>query len=327
VTESRVLITGATGFVGSHVVERFANTGLLQRVLVRPTSDTRQLRDVGADLVVGSLNDEPSLRAAVQGVDIVVHLAAATHARGETEYRRVNDQGTRNLIRAALGADPRPRRFVYLSSLAAAGPSMDGRPVAPDSAPRPLTAYGRSKLAGEVACRENRGIEFAVLRAAAVYGPRDSEMLRFFKLASLGWMPLPAGPRRRIQLIHVSDLADAIARAALEPAVDGLFHIAEPRAWDWTEAAGFIADAVGRKARIVPVPVFAMRAAALAAEAVHRLAGRSSMFNRDKVTEIAAPAWICETDRAENAFGFHAAISLPDGLRQTADWYRQHGWL
>jgi nucleoside-diphosphate-sugar epimerase len=327
VTESRVLITGATGFVGSHVVERFTNAGLQQRVLVRSSSDTRQLRAVGADLVVGSLNDEPSLRKAVEGADIVVHLAAATHARGESEYRRVNEEGTRNLIRAALVADPRPRRFVYLSSLAAAGPSMDGRPVAPDTDPRPLTAYGRSKLAGEVVCRETRGFELAVLRSAAVYGPRDSEMLRFFKMASLGWIPLPAGPRRRIQLVHVSDLADAIVRAALEPAVDGLFHIAESRAWDWTEAAGFIADAVGRKARLVRVPVFAMKAAALTVEAVHRLAGRSSMFNRDKVSEITAPAWICETDRARQTFGFQAAIPLPDGLRQTADWYRQHGWL
>ena len=326
-TESRVLITGATGFVGSHVVERFANIGLQQRALVRPTSDTRQLTAAGADLVVGNLNDEPSLRAAVEGADLVVHMAAATHARGETDYRRVNETGTRNLIRATLEADPRPRRFVYLSSLAAAGPSTDGRPVTPESVPRPLTAYGRSKLAGETACREAGGIEFAVLRAAAVYGPRDSEMLRFFKMASLGWMLLPAGPRRRLQLVHVSDLADAVVRAALEPAVDGLFHIAEPRIWDWTEAAGFIADAVGRKARLVRIPLFVMNSAALAAEAVHRLAGRSSMFNRDKVSEIAAPAWICETERAQQAFGFQAAISLPEGLRQTADWYRQHGWL
>jgi nucleoside-diphosphate-sugar epimerase len=327
VAAPKVLITGATGFVGSHVVERFARSGARQRALVRPTSDTRLLHEVGAELVTGDLTGVQALRSAVAGVDVVVHLAALTHANSEAELLRVNGEATHDLLRATLDADPAPRRFVYLSSLAAAGPSRDGRPVRPADPPRPLTSYGRSKLAGEAACRATNQIEVAVLRAPAVYGPRDRELLRFFRMAKFGWMPVPGGPARSLQLVHASDLADAVVLAALQPAVDGLFHIAEPRAWAWDDVVRFIFDAVGTKPRTFRVPGAAIDAAAFVAETFGRLAGRTSLFNREKVRELLAPAWICETDGAKKAFGFEAAIALPHGLMQTAEWYRQNGWL
>jgi nucleoside-diphosphate-sugar epimerase len=278
-------------------------------------------------LVLGALDRPDTLLQAVAGVDVVVHLAALTHARSAAEYHRVNEHGTRELIRAAITADAKPRRFVYLSSLAAAGPSEDGRPIGAGHEPRPLTTYGRSKLAGEAAVREAASaMSITILRAPAVYGPRDPELYRFFRLAALGIMPVPAGPARRLQLVHVEDLADAVVLAALEEA-QGTFHIAEPTAYDWEEVTQLVSLAVGKRARTFVVPRLVLAAAARLSEAASRIAGQSSVFNREKVLELLAPAWLCETDSARQVLGFEAKVSLPEGLRRTAQWYRDNGWL
>jgi nucleoside-diphosphate-sugar epimerase len=310
------------------VAERFARLGIAQRVLVRPGSRTRPLEALGAELVHGALDRPDALLEAVAGVDVVVHLAALTHARSAAEFHRVNEHGTRALVRAAITADARPRRFVYLSSLAAVGPSEDGRPIGAGHDPRPITAYGRSKLAGEAAVREAASkLSTTILRAPAVYGPRDSELYRFFRLAALGIMPVPAGPARRLQLVHVEDLADAVVLASLEEAAQGTFHIAEPTAYEWEEVTQLVAVAVGRRARTFIVPRLVLAAAARLSEAASRIAGQSSVFNREKVLELMAPAWLCETDSARQVLGFEAKVSLPEGLRRTAQWYRDNGWL
>ena len=326
--DPKVLITGATGFVGSHVAERFARMGVSMRALVRPASDTSRLDELGVELVRGAVDRADTLAQAVADVDVVVHLAALTHAPSADAYHRVNELGTRDLVSAVTDATPRPRRVVYLSSLAAAGPSSNGRPVEPGDEPRPITTYGTSKLGGERACLAAATLtEVAILRAPAVYGPRDREVFRFFRMARLGVTPLPPGPDRQLQFVHVHDLADAVVRAAVAPEARGLFHIAEPTAYGWEHVARLVAGAVGRRARTPRVPAPVWFAAAAVSEVVSRLAGRSSIFNREKVRELLAPAWLCETETARRELGFEASIALPRGLQETARWYIENRWL
>lgn len=323
-----VLVTGATGFIGSHLVDALARRNVRVRALVRRADDAARFERRGIEAVRGSLDDDAALARAVEGVDVVFHLAALTHARSEAELARVNADGTRSLIGAALAARSRPRRFVYLSSLAAVGPATEGRPVQRGDAPRPLTAYGRSKLGGERFCLDAAdSLETIVLRAPAVYGPRDRELLRFFRYAKSGILPVPAGPDRRLQMVHARDLADALVRASEAPDPAGIYHVAEPRAYTWREVAGHIARAVGRTARPIRVPVALVRTAAAVSEWSAGLIGRSAMFSRDKARELLAPAWLCETDALLRDVGFRAQISLPDGVAETAAWYRTHGWL
>lgn len=325
---NRVLVTGATGFVGSSVVTTLAGAGIPLRALVRPTSRTAALEEAGAEIVTGRLDDPAALARAVAGTDVVIHMAARTHARSEAEYLATNTDATRRLVRAVLDAAPRPSRLLFLSSLAAAGPSRTGQPVRPGDEPRPLTAYGRSKLAGERACAEAADrLEVVILRAPAVYGPHDREMLRFFRFAAAGWIPLPAGGPRPLQLVHVRDLAQAILLAAARPAASGTFHVAHPQVTDMADVARCIADALGVRARVVPVPRPLVFALGLVAEAINGGLRRSSMINRDKIRELVAPGWLCETEGALRAFGFEARIALPEGLRETAEWYRRNGWL
>lgn len=327
-TRDKVLVTGATGFVGSHVVQALARAGIPMRALVRATSDTTLLNRLGAELVPGELEDPASLRRAVPGTGMVLHLGAVTRAQNEAAYTRANEGGTRAVVDAIMASDPRPRRLVYMSSLAAAGPSGHGRPVEVGDTPQPLTAYGRSKLAGEGVCRAvARDVEVVILRASAVYGPRDRDLYHFFRLASRGILPVPMGPPRPLQLIHVSDLADAVVKAATVSGAHGTVHVAERAAYAWEEVARRVAEAVGRRARVVRIPEAAVRLAAGVSESWSRLTGASTIFNSDKARELLAPGWLCETDAARELLGFEAAIPLPEGLRSTAQWYRTEGWL
>lgn len=327
-TGSRVLVTGGTGFIGSHLIEALAAQGVQLRVLARRTSKVTHLIALGAELVEGGLDDPTALARAVHGVEMVFHLAAATRARSEREYYQVNAEGTRALVEAMRAAKPRPRRLIYLSSLAAAGPARDRRPVGPGDAPQPITAYGRGKLAGEQFCLDAASeLEIVILRAPAVYGPRDRDLFLCFLLAARGILPVPRGPERWLQFIHSSDLVEALVCAAVAVNAAGIYHVAEPQSYALSEITEWIAKAVGRRVRAVQVPLWLVRTAAAASEFAAATVGCATIFNREKAQELLAPGWLCETEMAKRDLGFEGRIPLPVGLTETAAWYREQGWL
>jgi nucleoside-diphosphate-sugar epimerase len=324
----KVLVTGATGFVGSHLLEIARNFPLQMRALVRKPADAARLREAGFECVQGSLEEERALADAVSGVDAILHLAAATKARTAAEYQRANVAGTQAVIDAALAAQPRPGRLVYLSSLAAVGPPVNGRPVTRHDTPRPLTTYGRTKLAGEQAC-EAAGdrLQVAILRAPAVYGPRDRDVYEFFRLARHGIVPLPQAATGRVQMIHARDLARSLLLAATSAAARGVYHVAEEKSYGWEEMAHMVGNALGRRVRVPRIPGAVIVAAAVASETIARLVGKTTIFNREKAYELMAPAWLCETELARRDFGFEAHIPLQQGFNETANWYKLNGWL
>ena len=325
---SRVLITGGTGFVGSHVIEALASQPFSLRALVRKANDAARLRALGVACIQGDLSDSEALNRAVADVDVVLHFAAVTKARSEFVYHQVNAEGTRALVAAIQATQPRPRRLVYLSSLAAVGPARDGKPVGLDDQPQPLTAYGRSKLVGEEACRSLMDeTEVVMLRAPVVYGPRDRDFFLLFQLAMRGVFLMPKGAEGVLQLIHVHDLVDAVIRAATLSNAAGIYHIAEARSYTWGDIVSGIANALGRRVQTVRVPHWFVRTAAAVSEFGAATIGRTTIFNRDKVRELLAPGWLCETAAARQDLRFEARIPLPEGLTRTAAWYREQGWL
>jgi nucleoside-diphosphate-sugar epimerase len=321
------LITGATGFVGGHLVRRLSEAGWTIRALVRPTSDTRLLEEAGAERVPGDLGSVEALRRGAEGADTVFHLAAATVAPDEAGYRRANVEGTRNVVAGVLTASRRPRRLVYLSSYAACGPARHGRPRRGDETPEPVSTYGRTKLEGEAAVHEARdaGVEAAILRAPPVYGPGDRALLPYFRLVKRRLAPAPAGPELRTHMIYVEDLAAALFRAADAP--PGTYAVAEPAEHPWSAVVGEIARAVGRRPVRVPLPAAGVRAAGALAERFGHLLGGAGVFNREKAEEMLAPAWLCELDGLEALLPAGTATPLAEGIGQTARWYRDHGWL
>ncbi len=326
--DRRVLVTGGTGFIGSHFVAALTDQGVKPRVLVRSTSDITPLTALGVECIVGGLDDPDTLMRAVSGVETVVHLAAVTRARSEKEYFYVNADGTKNLVNVLRTAQSRPRRLVYVSSLAAGGPSIDGIPVDVQDVPRPITSYGRSKLAGEEACLAlAHEMEMLILRPPAVYGPGDRDLFRCFQMATRGILPVPTGPARWLQFIHVHDLINALLCAVTAEQASGVYHVAEAQPYAWGQITDWLAQAVGRRVRAVHVPPWGIRAAAAVSEFGAAMIGRATIFNREKAEELLAPGWLCKTEAVTRDLGFEVRIPLPQGLVGTASWYREHGWL
>lgn len=326
----RVLVTGATGFFGSHIAERLARQGHAVRVLVRRTSDRSFLREVEAEEVLGEVTQPDTLPAVVDGVEAIVHAAGLTKARSAAEFDAVNAGGTANLL-AALGSAQPLRRFVLISSLAAHGPSEDGRPRPLDAPPAPVTAYGRSKLRAEEMVRSwaREGHAATIIRPPVIYGPRDRQLLPFFQLARWRLAPLLGSGANAVSCVYVEDAARAAALAATagDDAPSATYTLDDGTVYTWRALLAAVEQAVGRKALRLPSPPWAFAAAALATEFYGRLRRQAVSFTRDKVVEMRQRYWVCSHEEISRDLGWQPEVGLSEGAALTAAWYRQYGWL
>lgn len=312
-----VLLTGATGFVGSHVAEALDDSGHALRCTVRASSSLRWIEHLDVETVRADLRDEAALRSALEGVDRVVHVAGVTRAPSPELFRTVNAEATEALARAAVEADV--ERFVFVSSLAARGP---------DGTSGPASDYGRSKRDAEEALAGLGGeTEVVVLRPGGVYGPREEDMLPLFRAAARGWLPVPAGGGV-LQPVYAADAAAAV-RAGLERATPGFgpWPVVEPGRYGWDEVAEGLERAVGREVRTVRVPAALAEAAGGAGELFARMTGRPPPLDRRRARDLTRHGWTADPSPTEEALGWRAEVPLPEGLRRTADWYRDAGWL
>ena len=326
----KVLVTGASGFFGSHVAEELARQGCDVRVLVRRTSRRDFLSGFPHEVAIGDVADGGSLPAALAGVEAVVHAAGLIKARSAAEFDAVNARGTANLLAAIGQAAPDLRRFVYVSSLAAHGPSEDGGPRPPEAEPRPLTAYGRSKLAGEEAVRASPISGRAVIvRPSVIYGPRDPALLSFFQAVRWRVAPLLMGGHNRISIVYATDAARAVALATTaEAAVAGrAYFLDDGSVYSWRDLLSAVEAAVGRRALRISAPRWAFAAAAAASELFGLALRRAVVFNREKVLEMSQRYWVCSHEELKRDVGWQPEVGLEEGAGLTAEWYRANGWL
>lgn len=316
--------------MGAHVARALAEEGWSIRALARrPESlSGEKLRDVSLVAVAGDLSDASAaaLREATVGADAIVHVAGLVKARSLEEYREVNAEGTRRLLRAAAQSAP-DARFVFVSSQAAAGPATGGRPVEEGDPAHPVSWYGRSKLEGEEAVASEWKGPWIVLRPVVVYGAGDRGLLTLFAAAQKGWVPVPAG-RSRIQLIEASRAARAIALCASRPDLSGrTAFLGDPDPVPIAELFGLIAGLPSRPARRFPVPDMAVRAAGLAASLREAITGRALPFNADKAREVLAGDWLCRPEVMQKHLSLPPPVPLESGLKETWDWYVREGWI
>ncbi len=319
------LVTGSTGFLGSHLVDVLLEAGYRVRCLIRATSRLRWLEGKPvelheADLVGGDLT------SAVVGVDLVFHFAALTRG-SKHDLWAANHEGTRALLTACVNQGELSR-FVFCSSQAAAGPSTAERPREESDDPAPTSEYGRSKLAAEeeVLGHGDR-FEVVVLRPAAAYGPRDADTLPYFQMAARGVMLVPGVRKRRLQLVHGHDVAEAARLAAeREKATGRTYFLAHPDVVTWGALAWNIGRAMGRRVLIVRLPSAVVRGAGAAAELFG--GGRQpGQLDRRRARDLSEPAWTCRVDRALGELGWSPEYDLERGLLDTANWYRENGWV
>ena len=328
----KFLVTGATGFLGSHIAEQLARDSHAVRVLVRRTSDRSFLRSLEIEEALGDITQPDTLPAAVAGVDAVVHAAGLVKARSAAEFNSVNAEGTANLLSALASAETTPR-FVLISSLAAHGPSQDGRPRPLDAPATPVTAYGRSKLKAEEMVRawaaNPASVGAVIIRPPVIYGPRDRQLLPFFRLARWRLAPLLGDGTNTFSCVYVEDAARAVALAATasDEAPIATYTLDDGAVYTWRDMLGAIEQANDRKALRITSPLWAFTAAAFLSETYGRLRRQAVTFTRDKVKEMRQPHWVCSHDEISRDLGWTPRVTLKEGAALTAAWYRQHRWL
>ena len=322
------LVTGGHGFIGSHLCEWLVAEGHQVRVLARAGSDLSTLSGLKVDVFRGDLLGPLDLSEALREVHWVFHLAGKVKGFCEADLMGVNRDGTRRLTEACATHAPELRRFLLVSSLAAAGPSTGGaKPLTEADPPCPLTWYGRSKLEAERVVRAS-GLPCVILRPPVVFGPRDRDVLSVFRLAKWGLVPIPGHRERHYSIIFAPDLAEGLLRAAEAPVPSGeIIPLVNLEAVTWADLGRRIARTLGRRGRVISLPEGVLRMAGRLADAASRLRGRPGIFSAQKVEEMLAPAWVASPEKARRMLGWTATTLLDEALAHTARWYRDHGWL
>jgi len=324
-----VLVTGATGFIGSHLVESLLQRGDQVRCLVRKTSDLKWLRNLPIQAVTGDCQDKASLTEAVKDVDQVFHLAGVTKVMEEKTYFEINAFGTENLIHACLGANTRLQKFIYLSSQAAAGPCRNGGKKNESDPCEPVSPYGQSKKMGEeFAMAHCQEFPLLILRPSAVYGPRDRDIYAFFKLLSKKIKPCLSGPDQHLSLCYVQDVVQAIllASEAQEPTGE-IFFLSDGEDYRLKEIGDTFAKAMGVTPFCMHIPEWMISGIASCSEYLSKLSGRPPLLSKGKVEEMIQRNWVCDITKAKNRLGFEPQIRLLQGARLTVEWYKKENWL
>lgn len=325
----KVLLTGASGFVGSHILDNLQARRLPTAVLLRPTSPRHFIAPHLASVEIrpGSLSDPASLQPALDGVTHVVHCAGCIKALRAAEFFQVNQMGTRNLVEA-INRQPSVQRLVLVSSLAASGPASAEAPALETDRPNPVSPYGQSKLAAELEVRDRCRTEYVIVRPPAVYGPRDTQFLPLFKAARAHVRPRYRGGKQALSLVFAPDLAQAVTECLLHPAASGkTYFVASPEAVTASQMAQAIATQLGTWTVPVPVPTPALWLACAVAHLVAQVRRRPSLLSLWRYPELCAPGWVCSPERLRQELGIQCSTPLQTGLAQTLAWYQQHGWL
>jgi nucleoside-diphosphate-sugar epimerase len=321
------LVTGGTGFVGSHLLDQLSKTNQPFRCLTRHNSGSRAL-PAGVETVEASFESGEGLDRALDGITAVIHLAGVTKALRPADYYTGNARASALLAKAVAGQGI---RLVHVSSLAAVGPSPDSTPVDEDFAPHPISHYGKSKLEAEKAVRA-AAPDAVIVRPPVVYGPRDTDVFRILKPVARGYMLQMGGGERYFSAIYVRDLVEGLLTARNHPAAAGRTYFlshADPLTWTalGNAAARIIFGAADRTVRVVRVPESLARLIGYGAEVASWIGRKPGIISRDKVAEARCRYWTCDPRRAAAEMGFTATTSLDGGMAETLAWYKEAGWL
>lgn len=326
----KALVTGATGFIGSHMAELLVEKGWEVVCPVRDMSNLRHLSGIQARAI--PLADVGSEVGKNQGFDYVVHLAGATRARDYRSYREANVEPTRRLLE--LFSNPvtnsNLKRFLLIGSQAACGPSPDdGTPVTETDPLCPVSLYGRSKLeAEEVALSFTDRVPVTIIRPPTVFGPRDTDVLGVFKCTRYRLAPCLAGPDRMISVIYVEDLVEGILTAALASKSRGqTYFLANPKPVVWREFVLEVARIAGCRSITLRVPMLAMRLASLAGDLLGKVRKTPPLFRSEKLEEMKQIAWVCSPEKVYRDLQWRPGTSLSAAIEKTLGWYREHGWI
>jgi nucleoside-diphosphate-sugar epimerase len=332
-----VLVTGASGFIGSHLVEALLARGYRVRCMVRPTSDLTFIRNLPVEWVHADLQDPESLGPACQGVNAVCHCAALTRALDKETFMRVNAQAAETLARACLDVNTSKeasrevglKRFLYISSHAACGPSQGADDFVDElTLPQPVTWYGQSKLAAERALLAlGDRLPLTIVRPASVFGPRDPDFYTYFELVNRGLSLRLGREERRVSLIYIRDLVRLILLALESETALGQTYFGCNQAHSFAEFSEAIAGVLKKRPVRIRLPEAVLTPLVLWSRVKGRVTGRPARLNDQWILGIRQPYWLCSGEKARRELGFTAEYELESAVRETANWYLESEWL
>jgi nucleoside-diphosphate-sugar epimerase len=329
--ENRMIsvVTGANGFVGSHLVDFLLNKGHEVRVIVRETSNMRWLEGKDIEKFDCGLFDKEGMKKAFENANYVFHVAGVVKAKNENGYYQGNVETTRNLLKALEESSHNLKKLVVVSSQTAVGPSPEGTDIGEEHEPQPITTYGRSKLEQEKLVMSYKDkLPITICRAPAVYGQRDTEIYLIFKAFKQGIMGKIGFDRKLVSLIHVEDLVRGFYLAAIsEKSTGQIYFITSNEPYDWDTVGDAIANAIGKDAIRLKIPHFLVYSVAGLAQFFALFSNKAATFNLEKARDFVQSRWTCSSQKAKHDLGFTQEISIDDGVKRTVDWYKDKKWL
>lgn len=325
--QKKILITGANGFVGFHLLKVAIESGLEVYAGVRKGSEISHLKDMELRYSYLNYADLNSLKKDFidNQYDYIIHAAGVTKAVNDEYYEKVNADFTRNVAIAAESICP--EKVVFISSLAALGPTRYGKDnvLMHDSEPHPVTAYGRSKLLAEDYIKALTGLNWNIIRPTAVYGPREKDLLILIKAIKIGFEIYLGKNKQILSFIHVQDLANAVLQVCFSNHVHQTYNISDGKKYDAKKLSEIIKKELNKKTLKITIPIFILK---IIADIMERFSkDKISILNRDKVSELVAENWNCSIEKAQNELSFTPQYNLEKGMKNTILWYKTNKWI
>jgi len=333
----RILITGASGFIGSFLVQKALDNGFETWAGIRKTSNREYLQDTRIRFIDFNFNDKDKLqnqlsdfRKANGSFDYIIHNAGITKSLDKSDFDRVNYVNTKNLIEALQEVDMIPAKFIFMSSLSAfgMGDEVNYTPIKLTDTPNPNTAYGTSKLKAEQFLQSTNGFPYIILRPTGVYGPREKDYYLMLKTVKSG-LDIGAGFNpQHLTFIYVKDLVN-VAFLALESSIKNkAYFVADGDVYTDKEYTALVKKILGKKYVInIKVPLFILKAVSVIAEDISKVTKKPSTLNRDKYLIMKQRNWECDITPLISDLGFSPEYNLYDGLKESVEWYKENGWL
>lgn len=326
----RVLITGASGFLGYHLIQAALQSGLEVFAAVRKSSHIEHLQDLNIQYTDLDFTSVESLKSEIEdkAYHYIIHASGVTKAKTQEEYNTINAHYTQNLALAASSAHKRIEKFVFVSSLAALGPlEVLKEQIEDDSEARPVTFYGQSKLLAERYLAEIPDLPLIVFRPTAVYGPREKDMYILFKTINSGWEPHIGRFEQHLSFIYVKDLADVIIKALNSRISGKSYNVSDGFVYNRYALADGVKRALSKKTFAIHLPVRAVHALAATMDLIYAKSEMTPALSKHKMPELTAVNWACNIRNIQNDLNFKPEYDLEKGLHETVLWYKNNNWL
>jgi len=322
-------VTGANGFVGSHLVDYLLTKNFEVRCIVRKSSNLQWLEGKNVKIYDCGLFDKDGLREAFRDVNYIFHVAGVVKAKNEEGYFRGNVESTKILLEVAAEVKDQIKKFIMVSSQTVSGPASAGKPVTEEMEPNPLTTYARSKVKQEQIVLSYKDVfPVTICRGPAIYGERDTEIFIYFQVFNKGLTTMIGFDKKELSLLHVSDLAEGLYLAAISDKANGqIYFISSEKFYTWNEVGNITSKVLNKKAFRIRIPHFIVFTIAAFAQFFAMFSSKPATLNIEKAKDLTQRYWICDTSKAMRELGYRQKVSIEEGIKRTCEWYKQMKWI